>query len=84
MIPKNLSKLSEEMRKFLEKESSGHDYYHAERVLNNALYIQKFEGGDKDVIGASSLVHDVCRPWEKKTGKSHFGKEALKIIMKYY
>lgn len=32
------------------------------------------------VIGAASLVHDICRPWEKKTGKSHFGDEALEII----
>ena len=27
-----------------------------------------------------ALVHDNCRPWEKKTGKSHFGPEALQII----
>lgn len=27
-----------------------------------------------------SLVHDICRPREKKTGKSHFWDEALAII----
>ena len=32
------------------------------------------------MIGASALLHDICRPWEKKTGKSHFGNEALEII----
>jgi uncharacterized protein len=26
------------------------------------------------------LVHDICRPREKKTGKSHFWEEALSII----
>lgn len=72
--------LAEEVKKFLEHESSGHDFYHAERVFKNALYIQKHEGGDEFVIGAAALVHDICRPWEKKTGKSHFGPEALQII----
>ena len=62
----------------LEFESCGHDYYHAERVLNNALYIhEKEDRGDRHVIGVAALIHDVCRPWEKKTGKSHFGDEAL-------
>lgn len=74
------SKLSEQVRAFLEKESSGHDFYHSERVFNTALHIQEKEGGDEYVIDASALVHDICRPWEKKTGKSHFGEEALGII----
>lgn len=82
MISNEFSDLSKQVKVFLEKESSGHDYYHAERVYNNAMYLQTHEGGDKLVIGASALVHDICRPWEKKTGKSHFGNEALKIIRK--
>lgn len=73
-------KLADQVKVFLEKESSGHDFYHAERVFNNALYIQKYEGGDRYVIGVSALVHDICRPWEKETGKSHFGPEALEIV----
>ena len=80
MIPADLAPLSEKVKKYLEDESSGHDFFHAARVLNNALYIQKFEGGDTFIIGAAALVHDICRPWEKKTGRSHFGEEALKII----
>jgi uncharacterized protein len=76
----DFTKLSNQVKIFLEEESSGHDFYHSERVLNVALHIQKKEGGDKYVIGAAALVHDICRPWEKKTGKSHFGEEALEII----
>lgn len=82
MIIKEFKKLVDEIKKFLEDETSGHDYYHCQRVFNNAMYIQKHEGGDMYVIGASALIHDILRPWEKKTGKSHFGKEALKIIKK--
>jgi len=70
------------MIEFLEEDSSGHDAYHAERVFNNALNIHKTEGGNELVIGVSALMHDLLRPWEKKTGKSHFGEEALDIIRK--
>ncbi|OGK22571.1 hypothetical protein A3H80_01305 [Candidatus Roizmanbacteria bacterium RIFCSPLOWO2_02_FULL_37_19] len=76
----DLAKLAEVVKEYLKDESSGHDFHHSVRVLNNALHIQKFEGGDEFIIGSVALVHDICRPWEKKTGKSHFGKEALKII----
>lgn len=73
--------VANKVRSVLEAESSGHDYYHAERVLNNALYIQEKEcSGDRYIIGVSALIHDVCRPWEKETGKSHFGDEALERI----
>jgi len=78
----NFTKLINQVKIFLEKESSGHDFYHSDRVFKTALYIQKKEGGDKDIIAAAALVHDICRPWEKKTGKSHFGNEALEIIRK--
>lgn len=74
------SHLETQVKRYLEQESSGHDFYHAKRVLKLALHIQKREGGDKYIVGSSALVHDICRPWEKKTGKSHFGKEALTII----
>lgn len=79
-IPSKFRSVADEVKKFLENESSGHDYYHAERVCRAALYFQKSEGGDKEVIGIAALVHDLCRPWEKKTGKSHFGLEALEMI----
>ncbi|MFT5849748.1 MAG: hypothetical protein ACI9H6_000564 [Patiriisocius sp.] len=73
--------VADKVKSVLEVESTGHDYYHAERVLNNALHIQEMEGvGDRYIIGVSALIHDVCRPWEKETGKSHFGDEALERI----
>jgi uncharacterized protein len=80
MIVEKLQPLAKEVQNFLENEHSGHDFYHAERVLNNAVYIQGREGGDMAVIGPAALVHDICRPWEKKTGKPHFGEEALETI----
>ena len=80
MIEQRFQKVAEKVKEVLEVESSGHDFYHAERVFKVALQIQEQEGGDRNVIGVSSLVHDVCRPWEKRTGKSHFGDGAIEII----
>lgn len=75
-----LSNLRETIKTFLKNETSGHDYAHAERVYKTACYLHQHEGGDLTIIGAAALVHDLCRPWEKETGKSHFGPEALEII----
>lgn len=82
MIDQEFKKIANKVKEVLENESSGHDFYHAQRVFDIATYIQKLEGGDIFIIGASALLHDICRPWEKKTGKSHFGEEALEKIKK--
>ncbi len=76
--------IADKVKSVLESESCGHDYYHAERVFKNALHIQAVENrGDRYVIGVAALAHDLCRPWEKKTGKSHFSEEALSIITEH-
>lgn len=81
MVEKEFQKVADRVHEYLNKEPSGHDFHHAVRVLNNALHIyEKEHKGDRHVIGVAALVHDICRPWEKKTGKSHFGPEALEII----
>ena len=65
--------VADKVRQVLSDSSSGHYYYHAERVFKNALQIQTEEhAGDWYVIGVAALVHDVCRPWEKETGKLLF------------
>lgn len=75
--------LIEKVQEFLENESSGHDIYHAQRVMKLAEHIQKKEGGDLEVITISALVHDIYRPWEKKTSKSHFGPEAMGMLREF-
>ena len=54
-------RIFEEVKKELAEDSSGHDPQHVKRVYNNAMSIAEQEGGDKDVIGAASLVHDLHR-----------------------
>ena len=74
------SQILKAIEKFLSQDKTGHDVLHAYRVYHSALRLAEREGGDLLVIGCSALVHDICRPWEKKHNKSHFGVEALEII----
>ena len=41
-------------------EGSGHDWFHIERVLKNALHIAKTEGGDLEIITLGALLHDIA------------------------
>jgi uncharacterized protein len=75
-IEKIIQQLEEEIEKLFHKESSGHDTHHLKRVLNNALYIQKKEGGDKLIIAVSAFLHDIHRI-VKKTGEFCSPKDSL-------
>ena len=61
MINKILKKIKKVIRHDFQNEKTGHDLMHLKRVLSFAKKIQKKEGGDKDVILISALVHDVHR-----------------------
>lgn len=47
------------VRKALAGEGTGHDWWHIERVRNNARLINKTEGADLFVIELAVLLHDV-------------------------
>lgn len=47
------------VKKTLAGEGTGHDWWHIERVRNNARLINKTERGDKFVIELAVLLHDV-------------------------
>jgi len=81
-IESDFDRLKLAVAEFLKNESSGHDIFHAERVFLLSKHLQTTEGGDLHVIGCAALVHDLCRPWEKRTKQSHFGPAALEIIRK--
>ena len=54
-------RIFEEVKKELDEDGSGHDAQHVKRVYNQAMSIAEEEGGDKDVIGAAALTHDIHR-----------------------
>jgi len=54
-----IEKTAEYVRKKLQNEPTGHDWYHTERVWKMALRLQAEEGGDKELIELASLMHDL-------------------------
>lgn len=61
-------------------EPSGHDLSHLLRVYNLCSNIQKIEGGDKNVIQAAALVHDLHRVIKIKDKKYCTPEESLSKI----
>ncbi len=61
MIETEIIKRSEEfVKKSLEQDCTGHDWYHIERVRKNALYIcEQEKAGDPFVIEMAALLHDI-------------------------
>lgn len=57
---KDISWLLIELKEYFEEESTGHDYWHAERVWKTAVAIGKAEEADLKVIEAAALLHDVA------------------------
>lgn len=54
-----IKKTAEYVRQKLLNEPTGHDWFHVERVWRLAKYIQKEEGGDRELVELSALLHDL-------------------------
>ena len=48
------------VREALSGEGSGHDWWHIHRVRQNALNIAETEGGDREIIELTALLHDIA------------------------
>ena len=57
-----LKQTQEYVRKALEKDSSGHDWWHIYRVWKNALHIAKEEKADLFIVQMAALLHDIGDP----------------------
>lgn len=82
MLEEYIKLLRPEIEEMFASESSGHDISHLERTMNNALYLQSKEGGNRIVVGVSAFLHDIHRLEQNKTGKYCSPKESLPIIEK--
>ncbi len=51
--------IQEEVKGAMADESTGHDWFHVERVLALAHSLQEQEGGDRDIITLATLLHDI-------------------------
>lgn len=66
-----LEQTTEHVRQLLADDSSGHDWWHIERVRAMALAIGRGEGADLYVVELAALLHDIA-DW-----KFHGGDDAL-------
>ena len=65
-----INKTKEFVKRRLEKDFSGHDWFHIERVYNTAKYLGEIEGADIFVVSLGALLHDI-NDWKvKKEGES--------------
>lgn len=72
--------IKEDIKVLYKNESSGHDYDHSIRVLNNSLLINRKENCDEFIISLASLLHDVDDP---KVFKTENYKNARTILGKH-
>lgn len=54
-----IERVEKRVKEILSGESTGHDWYHIDQVRKTALQIAEKEGGDKEIIELTALVHDV-------------------------
>ena len=55
-----ITKVAAHFKKEFAHESTGHDWFHIERVWKNARLIAEEEGGDLFVIELGALLHDIA------------------------
>lgn len=65
------------VKALLDKEGTGHDWLHIERVVRNAKRIAKKEGGDLFVVELAALLHDIA-DWKFHGGDTAIGPRKAK------
>ncbi len=66
-----IHKTHQYLKETLSSAEGGHDYWHTYRVWQNAILIQKHEGGQPTIIELASLLHDIA------DSKFHDGDETI-------
>src|SRR5690348_12640708 len=72
-----IEKTTDDVRRLLSGEGSGHDWFHVERVRNTALRIGREEGADLFVVELAALLHDVA-DWKFAGGDHEAGPRAAR------
>ena len=76
MLNEKIKMAEDFVKRTLLHDSTGHDWYHIERVRKNALYIAEKESkGDRFIIEMAALLHDI--PDEKLNPSKEAGEKKL-------
>ena len=75
-----MDKIIKFVREELQNDKSGHDFYHAFRVVNNALKILKHEKANEKIVLSACYLHDCVdrKLFDDIDGQIHKIKELLK------
>ena len=65
------------VRQKLDGDSSGHDWWHIDRVRRNALLVAREEGVDRFVTELAALLHDIA-DWKFHDGDDSAGPRAAR------
>lgn len=80
MLEEYINKLKPLVLELFSQDSSGHDISHLERTMNIALLLQKYEGGDRIVIGIAAYLHDIHRIMQNELGRYVSPKDSLEKV----
>lgn len=80
---KNIQQIADEVRKKLDGEGSGHDWWHIVRVCNMAKHIATSEKVDMFVVELSALLHDIA-DWKFNDGDDTVGPKVARQILEKY
>lgn len=75
-----LRRAAEYVRGKLSGDSSGHDWWHIDRVRKNALHVAREEGGDPLIVELAALLHDIA-DWKFHGGDDSAGPRAARHWM---
>jgi uncharacterized protein len=72
-----ISRTADFIRQRLQDDSSGHDWWHIDRVRRNAVYLARAEGADVELCELAALLHDIA-DWKFHDGDEQAGPQAAR------
>lgn len=79
-MTENIEQIIKEAKKVFENAEGGHDWFHVERVMKNALKIGEYEGGNKEILLLGSILHDIADA-KFHNGDMHIGSIKAKELL---
>lgn len=77
-IPDVLEQTIAHIRQRMSQDSSGHDWFHVQRVWQTALAIGRAEGADLYIVQLAALLHDIA-DWKFHGGDDQAGPRAAYV-----
>lgn len=78
-----IDKICAHLKNEFAEDSTGHDWYHIQRVYELARYIHAKEGGDLELIALGALLHDISDHKFNGGNLSKGGEVAYEMLLEY-